>query len=256
MLDYSNLDKLTDITDEERDIRKNNFIQSELSMRRKLSNAKVEQINTLTYENNLICLDLIQIIKEDLAHSSLNIFRGFSSTLLKNAYKYFDVTYNDKGAENNMSIDEKESITKAFDYVITYANHFILGDNEEFHCSGMYEMETGLLLGYNYLNQQILIALPDFANVDTKNFFALLDGYAAYVGVPAGDKVSWELISRDLDYTKVAEDIHKWAAEVEILAKAGDDVLPEEESVLPPEEEQPAPIEEDPKPIKKSKGKK
>lgn len=156
---------------------------------------KESDIANLTYEKELIEFDIMRKIEDEISCSTANLFLGLMlNKVYNNAYEYFK--------------EKKKEYKNDFIFLTSRIKHDILKNNDNFKLQDMTNLNYGThyVFTYKYKSKLFDICIPNFQNVNTKNWKDLFDGYMIY-------KVENMVNTRifyGLDYKKVSEDFNEY----------------------------------------------
>ena len=88
MLNYDSINNMWGTDFDEREALKATYILEELKSRQDYIKKKDAAIAEMQYERKLVFRDMLSVIRQDIASSSLNIFCGFNSEFLHKAWRY------------------------------------------------------------------------------------------------------------------------------------------------------------------------
>lgn len=178
-------------------------IINELDRRKERIKLKEAAIEELKYEKDLIFNDMLSIIRNDLANSASNVFRGFDSDLYRKAWKYF--WYKD-----NLSDSEKETYKGIFDFMLSIITINFFGkelEKEVIFKEVIQSWTSGYTFSFEYKDQEIQIFIPTFSTVNAENYAEIMSGYRInYRERPA----CYGYVCGGLDYSEVGEKLQAW----------------------------------------------
>lgn len=183
------------------------LVKNALDNRMEKHKVKLEAINNLIYEKNLIEEDICNVIREDLAGCSYNLFRFFNASLLSDAWRYsrFKNEFEDE--------EEKNKCKNSYEFVITQIKRNILREDNDFELIAIVEYNYGdrYEFEYTYKGQEITVSIPNYGIAKPKNYIDLLQG--TILRYHESECVIGNL-AHDLNYEKIAEELKKWKEKV------------------------------------------
>jgi len=156
---------------------------------------KESDIYNLTYEKGLIEFDIMRKIENEISCSTANLFLGLMlNKVYNNAYEYFN--------------DKKKEYKNDFVFLTSRITQSILKGNDSFKLQRMTNLNYGThyVFTYKYKRKLFDICIPNFQNVNIKNWRDLFDGYMIY---KVEDSVNTRLFY-GLDYKKVSDEFEKY----------------------------------------------
>lgn len=202
---------------EERDKAIGEYILNQFNDRLAKMAKKQEEIDNLNYEKSLIMNDAISILNQDVANSSLNIFKGMTGDLLWKAWKYCH--YPKEITDDDGKVDEKKTkeYKACYDYSRMIVENKFFNNNKKFKFNSIlmnnygeyYEFE------YTYGKETLEVAIPEFVGANAKSYMNLANGYSLrYV-----DGCVHHLLTYGFDFEKIRADIDAWCKKVDKEAK-------------------------------------
>lgn len=180
----------------------NGFILSEINRRFDAIKDKKKKIDELELECDLIKDNIIEIIRNDLNNSSLNMFYGFNSNLLRNAFIY-NYHKDDKDGYDEKALKEMRDnfnfVTNRIKEILFPDYDFKLVNIFDYCYTAAYEFH------YEYKDRFYIIRIPVFAGANEKNCDIILNGYA--FGIEEG--VTQHILICDLDAEKIKNKINE-----------------------------------------------
>lgn len=140
--------------------------------------AKINEIENLNYEKDLILRDIIDVIKLDLCASDYNIVKFLSNDPYYISWKYF---YN----KNELDEDNKPEYEATWKMVEKQIKSRLIPDEYEKDIvfNSIFQYNRGDRYEFHFTLNKInyIISIPNFNNVSGKNYKDLLDGYKLYI---------------------------------------------------------------------------
>lgn len=211
MLDYSKFDNSIGFFNlEEREEARNKYILEEINKRQQKLKNKEDEIDNLQYERNLVLNDLLSVIRTDISHSGLNLFRYLDEgDLFYESWRYAN-NHKNKDFEPYKDNAVKKKEKQSYGFVTSQIERLILNGNTEFkRVDSVMDYYYSLYYEYTYeiRGHEIYICIPNFHRADDKNYQELLSGYV--IRYKESDYcIGW--ICSDIDYTKIYDKLMAW----------------------------------------------
>lgn len=213
MLNYDSINNMWGTDFDEREALKATYILEELKSRQDYIKKKDAAIAEMQYERKLVFRDMLSVIRQDIASSSLNIFCGFNSEFLHKAWRYGCLKKEGikKAIEKGDLTKEKAKEYKAsYEYAVdTVLNTFFMPEiREQVKIKEIImEWTSGYCFYFAYADQEITISIPTFSTVDEKNYTSILYGYTARY---QASKSCYDFICASLKPQEVKEKLYTW----------------------------------------------
>ena len=145
---------------------------------------------------------MLDNIKINLNNSCYNLFEGFNSDCLREAWLF------------KTNKEQNEEIEDTYNFVLHRINHFMLKDNPDFKLIEiiMYNYGEGYEFVYQYKNSKVQIFIPLFERATSENYPLFLNGYSFHI---YENEYSIKQVFNDINYKKIAEKIEEWVKNYE-----------------------------------------
>ncbi len=185
------------------------YILAEFEKRTDRLKEKEKALEEIAYEKYLVENDIVNVIKEDVGMSSINLFNGFTPKLLHNAYLHGNGHKYDEDTEQDLKDREN-----SFNYVDLLIRRWFFLDNKDYKFAGEvidWNFSTSYNFAYTIRGHKVWACIPNFAGVNEKNWREIMGGGYVVRYMESENTIGW--IVSDMDYKKIGPALKEWVDE-------------------------------------------